>query len=569
MALPGLPAGLTLSNASGISTSGVPYLNLREAIKAGGLGSNAQSDRVELRISNPGRQLFSLQPQILVGVPNRAPVLAAIPTQTVMPGGHLAIQLAATDPDADRVTYSARETNGNGQLPTGRLQAGTGSLVFAPRLNDLGTYQIEVTASDGALTTLQIFTLNVVADPISTTRVSGFIRDVNQTPLAGMQVEIGAVKGLTQSNGSFVLDLGSGPFVSDTLKVRGETFPGLLAYPFIGEKLPLLLEHSIFRGVNNVISRPIFLPPLDIANGKPINPMQDSTVTTTALPGASVFVKAGTLMNQQGTPFTGVLSITEVPVNLTPAALPDGLIPDLVVTIQPGELVFTQPAPLSMPNRVGYLPGTVLNLWYINPVTGDFEKVGVGKVRADGSVIDTISGGVRNSSWHLFATEPAKPNRSVLNASALPPPRLLRTQCSFNCQVDFQTGGIIETHDLVSYQSLGEKRSLTLTFNSLRADPRPIKPSHRTMRSALCRLPNTMRAISSREPSMLGEKVRFLSMTSAATSSSQHVRFPRAQITSSVPSATPATRTSIPSRAQWASSSTSTACGRPAILYSP
>ena len=38
-------------------------------------------------------------------------------------------------------------------------------------------------------------------------------------------------------------------------------------------------------------------------------------------------------------------SITEVPSSLTPAALPSGLRPDLVITIQPGEMVFAKPSP--------------------------------------------------------------------------------------------------------------------------------------------------------------------------------------------------------------------------------
>ena len=36
---------------------------------------------------------------------------------------------------------------------------------------------------------------------------------------------------------------------------------------------------------------------------------------------------------------------------------PDGSLVDLVVTIQPGEMVFTQPAPLTFPNTVGWAPG--------------------------------------------------------------------------------------------------------------------------------------------------------------------------------------------------------------------
>ena len=119
---------------------------------------------------------------------------------------------------------------------------------------------------------------------------------------------------------------------------------------------------------------------LDEANSKQIDPQQDVTVTTAAIPGASVLVKQGTLMNQQGTAFQGMLSITEVPSDLTPVALPANLLPNVVVTIQPGEMAFATPAPLSLPNRGGQLPGTQLDLWSINPTTGAFEKVGKGTV---------------------------------------------------------------------------------------------------------------------------------------------------------------------------------------------
>src|SRR6185436_8493399 len=111
---------------------------------------------------------------------------------------------------------------------------------------------------------------------------------------------------------------------------------------------------DVYEHYNNVIVRPIYLPGLDTANPKQIDPNQDTTVTTDKIPGAAVTIKAGTLMNQQGTPFTGKLSITEVPSTLTPAALPDGQRPGVLVTIQPGEMVFATPAPLTLPNRGGF-----------------------------------------------------------------------------------------------------------------------------------------------------------------------------------------------------------------------
>jgi len=95
--------------------------------------------------------------------------------------------------------------------------------------------------------------------------------------------------------------------------------------------------------------------------------------------------------------------------------LPPDLLPDLVVTIQPGEMVFAQPAPLSFPNQSGWAPGTLMDLWSINPVTGEFDDVGDMRVSGDGSTVETISGGVRNSSWHFFTSR-----RTVLISSSFP-----------------------------------------------------------------------------------------------------------------------------------------------------
>jgi RHS repeat-associated protein len=255
---------------------------------------------------------------------------------------------------------------------------------------------------------------------------------------------------------------------SDTLKVHGEEVPGA-TFPSIAEKLDLLLEHPVLPGVNNVIGRPIFLPAVDTANGQHIDPTRDMTVTTPAIPGAAVHVKAGTLQNRDGSAFTGVLSITEVPRDLTPAALPPGLLPDLVVTIQPGEMVFTQPAPLTLPNLSGWAPGAPMELWSINPITGHFDKVGDARVSADGTVVETVSGGIRNSSWHFVTCPRAKLFDETEDNTC----KECKAEVQGNSSVELGSGALLEAHALVSYQSLGVPRGLTLRYDSLRADPRP------------------------------------------------------------------------------------------------
>jgi RHS repeat-associated protein len=468
----GLPVGVQILNASGADASGNPYINLRNAIQPGGLDRGAVTDAMQIVINNPNNLQFDLQPTLLTGGANKAPVFNPVGNLTVMPGGQLNIPLVATDPDGDSVMFSYRADNG---LPTGTLN-GSGSLVFNPKPGEEGTYSFTLIATDGGLQTEQAVTLTVVPDPVTTTRISGVIQNTSKEALAGVVIDLGGTTATTAADGSFQLEF-SGSVPSDTLKILIGNV-GDVVYPSIAEKLPMLFGHELYNNVNNVIARPIYLPPIDMANARAIDPNSDITVTTTNIAGASVFVAAGSLNDRQGNPYTGQLSITEVPVEVTPAALPENLHPDLVVTIQPGEMVFTTPAPLSLPNRAGYAPGALMDLWSINPVTGLFDAVGKGQVSADGTVIETIEGGIRNSSWHFFTAQAPNFTDPRLDPRNHPPggnsPDGCQSNCNFTSEVDLHSGAVLETHDLVTYQSLGQSRGLTLTYDSLRADTRPI-----------------------------------------------------------------------------------------------
>ncbi len=256
--------------------------------------------------------------------------------------------------------------------------------------------------------------------------------------------------------------------VSNTLAIHGDDaeIPGK-EYPFVAEKLNLMLEHPVYAGVENVIARPIYLPALDIAGGTAISASQDTTVSQEIAPGdeVTVAVKAGTLLTREGNPFTGVLSVTEVPANLTPAALPANLIPDTVVTIQPADMVFTTPAPLTLPNRSGLPPGTRFDLWSINPTTGVFDDVGDMEASADGQSIVTISGGIRNSSWHFAAPPPQMltPGLEDGTGEADSPPTCPVAATSV---VSVTTCSLTETHTLPSYSSFGQDRALTLVYSA-------------------------------------------------------------------------------------------------------
>ena len=471
---PGLPAGVTMVNASGVDTSGDPYINLRLAMPTDGLGQGALSAVVQIAFDNPSAVRLVLNPQVLVSSPNQAPVWDPVSNITVTIGDTVEVPLTATDADGDIVRFALA---GDGSLPTGRLDgsggtSGGGALVFMPAPGEEGTYTFDLVASDGSLTDTQTVTLTVNTDPVTTTRLSGVVLDTLEQPLVGVPIELGTVTTTTDATGAFTIEF-TGPAPSDTLFIRGEALTGPEVYPFIAEKVPLLLGRDLYDNVNNVVVRPIYLPALDIANGDVVDPTQDTVVDTAAIPGAQVFIAAGTLEDQSGSPFTGTLSITEVPVDRTPAALPDSVRPGLVVTIQPGEMVFTEPAPLTLPNVLGLPAGSRTELWSINPVTGDFDVVGAGQVSADGTIIETVSGGILNSSWHFFPPLPwTEPNTSDRNKD---------DRCD-NCEdmdeftsvLLSHSGTVLETHHLPSYQSLGASRGVSLRYDSLRADPRPI-----------------------------------------------------------------------------------------------
>ena len=391
------------------------------------------------------------------------------PKLTVTPGEQL--KLESQDIFGKNANFALES---NQTLPTGNLDS-NGTLIFKPTPTQIGNYDFTLVARDGQQVTTKKFNLAVVADTLTTTRISGVIQNTDQKALSGVVVKIGDVSATTSADGSFTLTLAGVPSADAALIIQPGQQVDNIVYPSIAEKLPLLLGHDVYANVKNVIDRPIFLPPIDISNAQTINPAITQTVTSAAIPGSSVRVAANTLFDQENKPYTGKLSITTVPTELTPAALPDNLRPDLVVTIQPGEMNFRTPAPLSLPNIAGYAAGTQMDLWSINPQTGNFDSVGVGQVSADGKVINTISGGIRNSSWHFFAPPAPTPNNP--NAD----PRNPEQGCDgstatgqSNSDVELYSGAEIETHDLVPYQSLGVSRGLTLRYDSQRADARPI-----------------------------------------------------------------------------------------------
>ncbi len=240
----GLPPGVSLENASGTTSTGVPYLNFRPAIASGGLGQNEQSAAVPVKIRNLENIPFSLQTTVMSGQPNRAPSLLPISDLTVIPGSKLSVKLRGQDQDGDSIRYAVQST---GPLPSMRLEGD--ELIISPSPSQIGTYEFNVIATDNALSVSQPVKLSVIADSNTNTRLSGKILNVTGAPISGLRVEVGNQQATTQSDGSFLLNFGTAAPTGDTLRVRAELLPGG-KYPFIAEKLGLLLDHEIYAGFN-------------------------------------------------------------------------------------------------------------------------------------------------------------------------------------------------------------------------------------------------------------------------------------------------------------------------------
>jgi RHS repeat-associated protein len=459
----GLPTGVSLDAASGSDATGVPYLNLKTAIQAGGLSRGEVSTAIQVTFSDPNLIQFGLNPVFLTGSADVPLTLNNLGTLSVRPGEKLALPLIGTDPNGDPIVLSIEST---GTLPTGTLTADH-KLIFNPSPDQVGTYTFTLVAKQGNLVTKQNVTLNVVPDPIVTTRISGVIQGANAAALAGLTVNVGGVLATTGTDGSFSLEVPT-TNTATTLSVGGNGYSSITA------KFTALLGHDLYGGVNNQLGQPIFLPSIDTANGITITPTLAQTITTAALPLASVTIAANTATDAIGNAYTGTLSLLEVPVSKAPIGFPDTLSPDLLATLQ-GDATFTAPVTVTLPNRAGYKAGTKLDLWALSPITGSFEIVGQGQVSADGRTVSTISGGIKNSTWFCFAPVAVAPTPQADNPYN-PQPTVMGYQAStpINSSANLQSGAVMETQDVLSYQSLGVNRTVSLHYNSLHADPRQI-----------------------------------------------------------------------------------------------
>ena len=419
-------------------------------------------------------QLDSAQSQIYISAlaPNTAPTLSPVGDQTVALGTTVNFDLTATDPEGDQLSYSIQPL----PLPEGMsLDAVSGAFRFKPNAMQAGNYSITFLVSDGAATDFETIALTVpAADQSASTRISGRLLDATANAQGIVQPIVGGTVGLLNSSDTAISDSGGyfsvstlvdGSQVLDINNSTAQAAPDGSSYAGFREKIVLIAN------VENVIERPIYLPRIAANSLTTVDP-NTTTLVDNAVLGISLTVPPHTAMNEDGTEFTGQLSISLVPQGLEPAALPANLQFGQLITIQPLGVSFDTPVAITFPNIDNLVAGTETNIWSIDPLIGEFTIVGSGQVTADGLFIETISGGINATDWHAQSCPETPGAPDIDNPSC----GCGDEEKDAGSSVNTRSGWLKTDFALPSYQSLSNDRSLSFIYRSEQAYPKPVVP---------------------------------------------------------------------------------------------
>ena len=404
----------------------------------------------------------------------KAPKLGAVGNRSFNLGTTLDIQLSATSGGGDYTFYASPLP-----LPTNAtLDATTGVFRFRPSDGQEGIYNITFGVTNGIVSDDESITITVNAPtPGTVTAFSGRLLDTNDfvanpsvvTPIVGATVSFIDTGVSATSDASGFFTMSAVPAGSQVLDIAPPTSG--IAYAGFREAI------HIVDGVDNIIERPFYLPRIDTASLTIVVATQVTDVTSTTTAGdVSISVAADTALGDDGLPFNGSLSISEVPEGLAPAAMPSALAPGLVITIQPVGVTFPTPVPITFPNYNLLPVGSLVDIWSIDPDEGVFAVVGVGEVQSTGlpspndTIINTISGGVRAADWHFIL--PGAPlvasDEEIYSCEE---------QVVMGSSTSLAAGNLRVDYRLPSYTSKGVTRGLELVYTSQQAAPEPIVSS--------------------------------------------------------------------------------------------
>jgi hypothetical protein len=324
-----------------------------------------------------------------------ASLLKPLAAQTAPLGSSFTFQLEAADPQTNLTQFWIAPL----PLPANStFNAATGLFTFTPSADQAGqTFTLTFATTDGTLSDCKTTTITVPTAGTEFTQLSGRLLDTNafvngsETPVVGAVISLLGTDLTATSDdaGRFTLiDTNNTDLSNVLLNINTDTAelaPDGSRYAGFREQLPLIAN------AENIIERPFFLPRIAAESIVLVDP-ETTTILENPTLGVTVAIPAASAHAEDGSLYSGELSVSEVPANLAPAALPANLYFGLLVTIQPVGVTFDPPAPITFPNLDDLAPGNEADIWSLDPETGQFTVVGTGRVSADGSVIETIDG---------------------------------------------------------------------------------------------------------------------------------------------------------------------------------
>jgi hypothetical protein len=230
------------------------------------------------------------------------------------------------------------------------------------------------------------------------TAIRGIVLDNSNEPIPGVTLRIldTAITVRTDEKGLFRIQ--PAPVGTVRLVVDGSTAVRPGSWP------DLEFVVTTVAGRDNDLGMPIYLLPLDLGHGVVVDETRGGTLTLPEVPGFALEILPGSVTFPGGSR-SGVVSVTVVHSDKVPMVPNFGQQPRLIVTIQPAGARFDPPAPLTLPNLEGLLPGQVTELYSFDHDLGHFVSIGPATVSEDGMVIRSNPGvGILKAGWHCGGT---------------------------------------------------------------------------------------------------------------------------------------------------------------------
>jgi len=384
---------------------------------------------------------------------------------------------------------------------------GTGELVFAPAPGQAGVSNFSVAVSNGTGSGTIKLPITVTAPVLPSTEVSGQVVDENGQPLAGMPVNIGGSKAITDQSGDFTLTaipVNPGPISAGGSAGSSQGRQDLTA-PVVQ-----LLGHDLYAGADNVMPSPLILPKINWSS--PTSFTQTSVtqpldLTNPAMPGFDIQLQARAAGSA---PAAATLQVAVLSAALSAQHMPQGVSSGMLVYNVAGSNL-SGPVRLTLPAPGNSEPGAILSLLTINSVTGGHDVASLMVVSADGKTMTSMglvalfhTGGTSSSGSPPVATPDTgyifsgclieADNPPVLNpvgncagcqltgsgtaspGNSSPGGAQVRgaPQTAMNSDAGLVTGEYFQDHQLATYQSQGQNIGIDLQYTTSQAYPNPV-----------------------------------------------------------------------------------------------